>query len=126
MASGTPSAKSNLGKSILGKKLKTLDADREQTTSQLSVGNLSGVSGGGKRKKKKNKNKDNESHGSRAKDGGNLSAGRSGKLKLQKLINEEKKLEKEGEKRLGIDHYDEEYHNTGNSHCLQAYMDFRA
>ena len=45
-------------------------------------------------------------------------AGRSTKSKLQKLIEEEKKF--------GVDHHDDDIVETGNSHCLQAYLDFRA
>ena len=32
----------------------------------------------------------------------------------------------EEEKRFGVDHYDDDIKNTGNSHCLKAYMDYRA
>ena len=32
----------------------------------------------------------------------------------------------EEEKRFGVDHYDDDICHTGNSHCLKAYMDFRA
>ena len=30
------------------------------------------------------------------------------------------------EKKFGVDHFDDDIKMTGNSHCLQAYMDFRA
>lgn len=30
------------------------------------------------------------------------------------------------EKKFGVDHYDDDINETGNSHCLQAYMEYRA
>ena len=48
------------------------------------------------------------------------SHGRSGHIKLQKMAEEEE------EKKFGVDHFDDDIKNTGNSHCLQAYLNFRA
>lgn len=47
-----------------------------------------------------------------------VSHGKSAQMKINMLIEEEKKF--------GVDHYDDDIKDTGNSHCLQAYLDFRA
>ena len=60
----------------------------------------------GKKKKKDVSIGDATSQGS----AGSKSKGHSGKVKLQKLIEEEKKY--------GVDHYDDDIRETGNSHCL--------
>jgi len=44
--------------------------------------------------------------------------GKSAKSKLRKIIAEEKEY--------GVDHIDDDIIETGNSHCLQAYLDYRA
>ena len=41
------------------------------------------------------------------------------------MIEEEQKQIEE-EKKWGVDHHDDDIVNTGDSHCLKAYMDFRA
>ena len=41
------------------------------------------------------------------------------------MMDEEQKLAEE-EKKWGVDHYDDEILRTGDSHCLKAYLDFRA
>ena len=59
----------------------------------------------------------------------NLMSNSSNKSMQSSIDRKKKRFEKqivEEEQKFGVDHYDDDILDTGNSHCLKAYLDFRA